>query len=101
VLVEEGQFWQARACLKSAHPDEHLLQNEVCCLACGSPNVEFPQFTRNTFMPTMFGVLLSALGIVQKSFYCRECHYSWPMKEKLHPHTDILGWPTNHGGVAK
>ena len=53
------------------------LRNAVRCPECGSSRIEYPQFTRKFFLPNILG-LLSALGILQKEFYCDACQFTWP-----------------------
>jgi hypothetical protein len=101
VLVEEGDFERARRTLQEGDAQDSILRDEICCLKCGSPRVEYPHFTRNCLLPTFLEVLLSVLHITQKKFYCRDCNYAWPVTEKLRPRTDILNWPSGHRGVVK
>lgn len=49
----------------------------IHCPECGSSHVEFPQFTRKFIFPNVIG-LLSALRLVDKEYYCQDCHNTWP-----------------------
>jgi hypothetical protein len=74
----------------------HALENKkatparmVRCPECHSSRVEFPQFTRKFFLPNLIG-LLAGLGLVEKKYYCEDCHNTWlprshkPHKERAH-----------------
>ncbi len=66
-----------------------VLRDAVRCPECGSSRIEYPQFTRKFFLPNLVG-LLSALGLVEKEFYCQACQYTWPKegvkRSKMRPH---------------
>lgn len=101
VLVNETEFARAREVLQTADVKDHVLMDEVRCLKCGSPHVEYPQYTRNSITPTVFAVAGTLLHLMDKQFYCRDCHYTWPTKDLLRPRTDILNWPEKERGVVK
>jgi hypothetical protein len=54
-----------------------VLRNAVRCPECGSLRVEYPQFTRKFVLPNLVG-LLSALHLLEKEYYCEDCHCTWP-----------------------
>jgi hypothetical protein len=101
VLVKETDFDKARLVLLSADVQDHVLRHEVRCINCGSPKVQYPQFTRNFVTTTVFGVAGSLLHLIDKAFYCRNCHHTWPVKERLRSRTDILNWPVKKGELVK
>ncbi len=101
VMVKVPDFQKAREYLVSTDAEERLLQHEVHCLKCGSPNIDYPQFGRNFIMPTIFGSLALLFRLIDKEFYCRDCHFAWPPQDVLRPRTDILNWPVKHSGVVK
>jgi hypothetical protein len=101
VLVAEADFQKGREVLEAADAQDHILRNEVCCLKCRSPRVQYPQFTRNCLTPTFFQVLFSFLHLTQKKFYCLDCHNTWLATESLRPRTDILNWPSKNRGLVK
>jgi hypothetical protein len=101
VVVAEADFDKATAALREADAQSHILSSEVRCLQCSSPNVEYPQFTRNTLLPTSIGVLLACLHLIRKAFYCRDCHYTWAITESLRPRNDVLNWPSERRGLVK
>jgi transposase-like protein len=48
----------------------------IRCPDCGSTQVEYPQFSRNTIVGALPAVA-AAVGMVEPEFFCRSCHYSW------------------------
>jgi len=94
IRVQVDRHRHADACTRLAewHEADRVLQDAVHCPECGSPDVEYPQFTRKFVLPSV-GLFLSTLGFMEKQFYCMQCHYTWPTKQKVHAPTDLLGWP--------
>jgi transposase-like protein len=70
-----------------------MMQNAVHCPQCGSPRIEYPQYTKKFVTPSFHLGLGIALGIIPKEFYCTECQYTWPSEMKADVERDILGWP--------
>jgi hypothetical protein len=91
VEVHEKDFERARQLLEGAESNEHLLSHEIRCPQCGSPQVEYPQFTRKFTLPS-FVEIFCFLHIIEKEFYCKHCHNQWPMKVPVPPPLDILNW---------
>jgi hypothetical protein len=50
----------------------------IRCPECKSLRVDFPQYTHKTALPNTLVGLLANLGVVEKEFYCHDCHYTWP-----------------------
>lgn len=82
---------QARKVLKDIDPQEHLLRHEICCPQCDSPDVEYPQFTRKNIMPVLVEIACF-FHILEKQFYCKNCHYTWSRKVTVPPPLDVLNW---------
>lgn len=101
VLVEAADFDKARQFLRAPDVAENVLKGQVCCLNCGSPDVEYPQFTRRSATTTFFGVLCVLSHLIDNRFYCRDCHYTWPVTETLRRCTNVLNWPSDRRGVVK
>jgi hypothetical protein len=89
VCVREEDANKARQFLKTTGD---LLRGQVCCLQCGSPRVEYPQFTRK-FISTTAAELFCILGLMDRKFYCLDCHHTWPPAQQLRRRTDALNWP--------
>lgn len=90
--VNRKDFERARELLWEWHQRDGALREAIHCPSCASSRVEYPQFTRKFVLPN-FGALLCAIGLMEWKFYCEECHYTWPRKEKMPPNLDLLGWP--------
>lgn len=101
VVVEEKDFERAMQALAAAEAKDHqLMQGAIKCPQCGSSNVQYPQFTRK-FMTTTMVEVLCLLHMMDKEFYCEQCHYTWPAKEVLRAKSDILNWPDKDKGLVK
>ena len=73
--------------------DDPAMAHAVHCPECGSSRIEFPQFSRRTIMGAL-PAALAATGVIDKTFYCEACHYTWPAEEpEPGPEVDILSWP--------
>jgi hypothetical protein len=91
--VLKEKYQDARKLLQEWDAAEGVLAAAVHCPACGSSRVEYPQFSRKSFIPNSIFGLFMAVGVISKEFYCQECHYTWPKVERIPEHRDILGWP--------
>ena len=96
VEVDEAEYEAAKQKLKELDAAEHVLEQAVLCPECGSPDVEFPQVTRKFILPSLHA-LFYKLGFEEKMFYCQTCHATWPLREKVEPERDELGWPIKKG----
>jgi transposase-like protein len=92
VQVERHHYAEAKKLLAEWDVGHGALREAIHCPECKSSQIEYPQFTRKFIFPSI-GLFLSTLGFVQKKFYCQECHYTWPLKQKVQAETDLLGWP--------
>lgn len=57
---------------------EGALRDAIRCPECNSFRIEYPQFTRKSFIPNVIVGFLAAVGHVEKDFYCQDCHFTWP-----------------------
>ncbi len=92
VKVPEAEEEHARHLLKEWDAREGILRHAIHCPECGSPRVQYPQFTHK-IAASWIGGLLCALGLMERKFYCKDCHYTWPVAVKVPPAQDLLGWP--------
>jgi len=53
----------------------------IRCPQCGSSNIEYPQMTRKFMTPALV-IVLCALKIIPKEFYCQDCHFTWSNQEE-------------------
>jgi hypothetical protein len=82
--VPASQFDQAARILLDWDAAERL-PDAIRCPECHSLRVDYPQFTHKSMIPNLALGLASSVGMVEKEFYCEDCHYTWP-KEGGRPH---------------
>ncbi len=70
--------------MHASDASDEVLRDAIRCPECGSLRVEYPQFTRKFFLPNLIG-LLSALHLVEKDYYCEDCHSTRPGPEARVP----------------
>jgi len=63
-----------------------VLGEAIHCPECGSLHVDYPQFTRKSFLTNVAMGLMSALGLVEKNYYCENCHCMWEKPGKRPRH---------------
>jgi hypothetical protein len=92
VVVPEEQAEAAAAKLKEWDTPTSVLAGAARCPECGSFRVEFGQFSRRTIMGALPSVA-AATGVIERSFYCESCHYTWPAEApEPEPERDALNW---------
>jgi hypothetical protein len=96
--VDKKDSEQARKLLDAWHATAGVLRHAVRCPQCRSARVEYPQMTRKFITPELVGILF-ALHLVDREFYCTDCHYTWPKEKQMEIERDILGWPKESGTV--
>ena len=96
--VDRADYERAVKLLDEWDAAEGALAHAVRCPECRSSEVEYPQFTRKFFSPSIYALLCKA-GLFQKRFYCTHCHFTWPLRERIESKKDILGWPEKGGLV--
>ena len=79
-----NQFERASRLLLDWDTAEGALRDAIRCPECKSLRVDYPQFTRKSFIPNLAMGLSAKIGLVEKEFYCQDCHYTWP-KEGTQP----------------
>ena len=88
--VPADQFERAYQLLLDWDAAEGVLRDAIRCPECKSLRVQYPQFTRKSFIPNLLIGALAAIGQVEKQYYCEDCHYTWPKEgtkpSALRPH---------------
>lgn len=97
--VPKQQYEQADHLLHTWDSSEGILKCAIRCPECDSFHVEFPQFTRK-FLSTRIEAGLFMLHILERRFYCKDCHYTWPLVVEVPKPLDPLGWPARGKGTA-
>ncbi|HUD48147.1 MAG TPA: hypothetical protein VMR33_15045 [Candidatus Baltobacteraceae bacterium] len=100
VVVDEKDFEKARQFLQAADVNDHILDGEIRCPQCKSASIDYPQFTRK-FMTTTLVEVFCLLHVIDKTFYCKSCHNTWPVSHALRQENDVLNWPTKGRGQVK
>jgi hypothetical protein len=93
VRVDERDFDKAKEALDALDAKENVLHHAVRCPECGSPRVEYPAATRKFVGPTLVEIFATTVHVMDKEFYCENCHHTWSNKITLARKTDVLGWP--------
>lgn len=77
VLVHEKDFDTANALMAEWETsDPELGAAAIRCPQCHSPRIEYPQMTRKFLTPGLVSILF-ALKMLEKEFYCQDCHFTW------------------------
>src|SRR5207249_800645 len=79
-----NQFERAYQLLLDWDTAESALRDAVRCPECKSLRVDYPQFTRKFFIPNLMMGLFAEIGLMEKEYYCGDCHYTFP-KEGTRP----------------
>lgn len=82
VLVPPEKFNEALKRLKELDATEQILRLAIRCPDCGSTEIEYPQFSRNTIVGAIFPAAAAAVGLIERQFYCTACHFTWAPMEK-------------------
>jgi hypothetical protein len=56
---------------------EGLLRQAIRCPECRSLRIDFPQFTRKSFLTNLAIGLMAELRLVEREYYCEDCHCMW------------------------
>lgn len=92
VRVGKDEGEKAMELLREWDRNERVMAEAVRCPQCGSSRVEFPQFSRRTLM-SAFPAALAAAGVIEQSYYCEACAFTWPAEERPDVKMDVLNWP--------
>jgi len=82
--VPANQFERAEDLLVEWDTKEGALRDAIHCPECGSLRVEYPQYTRKSLLTNLAMGVAANVGLVEKDYYCEECHFTWP-KEGTKP----------------
>ena len=76
--VPAEQFERAEQFLLDLDASEGALREAIRCPECGSLRVEYPQFARHSILTNLALGVASEVGLVEKDYYCEDCHFTWP-----------------------
>jgi hypothetical protein len=54
------------------------LHGAIRCPECHSFRVHYPQFARHSLFTNLALGFLSTSGLIDKEYYCEDCHFTWP-----------------------
>ncbi len=81
VQVYENDYERGAAAIQDLAENRHPIRHHIfSCPECGSLAVEYPQFTRKFLITPLLVEWLSKVGLFEKEFYCRKCHWTWAPK---------------------
>jgi len=49
---------------------------------CQSLQVHYPQFAHRSLIPNLMMGFLAKIGLIEKEYYCENCHYTWPKRNQ-------------------
>ena len=61
---------------------EGFLRQAIRCPECRSLRIDFPQFTRKSFFTNLAMGLMAELHLVEREYYCEDCHCMWSPQGK-------------------
>ena len=83
VDVPANQFEHGEQLLVDWDSQEGALHDAIHCPECKSLLVEYPQMTRRSVLTNLAMGVAAELGLIEKQYYCRECHFTWPREGKV------------------
>jgi hypothetical protein len=76
--VPAEHFERAEQLLLDWDAAEGALREAIRCPECKSLRVLYPQFAQNSLLTNLAMGLLATTGLVEKDYYCEDCHFTWP-----------------------
>lgn len=78
VEVPADQFERAEQFLLDWDAAEGALRQALRCPECHSLRVDYPQYAEHSLLTNLAVGLMAELHLVEKDYYCQDCHYTWP-----------------------
>lgn len=72
-----GQELNAAKLLREWDSATGLLRGAIRCPDCKSLRVDYPQYTPKSFLTNLAVGLLAELRLIEREYYCEECHCMW------------------------
>jgi hypothetical protein len=76
--VPADQVERAQQLLLEWDAAEGILHEAIRCPECRSLQVHYPQFAHRSLIPNLVMGFLAKIGLIEKEYYCDNCHYTWP-----------------------
>ncbi|HEV2207938.1 MAG TPA: hypothetical protein VG167_04140 [Verrucomicrobiae bacterium] len=83
--VPAEQFERAEQFLLDWDAAEGALRDAIRCPQCRSLRVEYPQYAHNSLLTNLAMGASAEVGIIEKDYYCEDCHYTWPKPGPVRP----------------
>ena len=91
--VDRRDYERTLQLLREWERAEGVLRDAIHCPECGSSRVEYPQFARKSNLPAVGALLCAMTGIIEREFFCEDCHSTWPVPVQAQPAVNTLGSP--------
>lgn len=78
IVVPADQVERAEQLLLEWDAAEGILREAIRCPECRSLQVHYPQFAHRSLIPNLVMGFLAKIGLIEKEYYCDNCHYTWP-----------------------
>src|SRR5258707_15292946 len=88
--VPAKQLEQSIRFLLGEDASHGMLRHAIRCPECRSLRVDYTQFTRKSFFTNLAMGLMAELRLVERQYYCEDCHCMWskqrakPPRERAH-----------------
>jgi hypothetical protein len=82
VEVPADQFEKAQQFLLDWDSAENALAEAIRCPECQSLRVDYPQYAKNSLLTNLALGLFAEIGLIEKNYYCEDCHFNWPKEGK-------------------
>jgi hypothetical protein len=78
VEVPPNEFEPAEQMLLDWDAAEGSVGPAIRCPECRSFRIEYPQYARHSLLTNLAMGLLAEFHIIERDYYCEDCHYAWP-----------------------
>jgi len=76
--VPPKQFEKGERLLLDWNEAEGALRDAIRCPECRSLRVDYPQYARHSLLTNLAMGLLASIHLLEKDYYCEDCHFAWP-----------------------
>lgn len=77
VLVPDDHIGPAERLLVDLDGQD-VIREAIRCPECKSLRVLYPQYAQNSLLTNLLIGVAASLRLVERDFYCQDCHYTWP-----------------------
>jgi len=80
--VPANQFEKGEQLLVEWDSQDGALHEAIHCPECKSLLVQYPQMTQKSVMTNVAMGLAAQFHLIEREYYCQECHFTWPREGK-------------------